>query len=228
MFKDKLKQLRTERNLTQADVAKGIGVSAATIGNYEQGTREPRNNEAWQRLADFFNVTVDELMDKEKKKRFRIIKPEEDVLIESYCKFRTDKPIIYHGVDVTKSALAGNKTYAIPENLDKISVQFSIYSSHAMYARSQLLEIIFNLKKKTKNEISENLKQITSKIQDNVIYWYKRCWNNISDIFEDVTDLTSLYEQLLTCLMLDDAAAQEFGFIKLPLDFDWLREKLHS
>lgn len=67
MFKDKLKQLRMERNLTQADVAKGIGVSAATIGNYEQGTREPRNNDAWQRLADYFCITVDCLMDKDEK-----------------------------------------------------------------------------------------------------------------------------------------------------------------
>lgn len=64
MFKDKLKQLRTERNLTQSDIAKAIGVSPATIGNYEQGTREPRNNEMWQKLADYFNISVDELMDK--------------------------------------------------------------------------------------------------------------------------------------------------------------------
>lgn len=64
MFKDKLKQLRIERKLTQADVAKAIGVSAATIGNYEQGTREPRNNEIWKKLADYFEVSVDVLMDK--------------------------------------------------------------------------------------------------------------------------------------------------------------------
>lgn len=65
MFKDRLKQLRVERNLTQAEIAKAIGVSAATIGNYEQGTREPRNNEMWQKLADYFNVSTDYLRDKE-------------------------------------------------------------------------------------------------------------------------------------------------------------------
>ena len=64
MFKDKLKQLRIDRNLTQAEVAKAIGISAATIGNYEQGTREPRNNEMWQKLADYFGVSVDYLMEK--------------------------------------------------------------------------------------------------------------------------------------------------------------------
>ncbi len=65
MFKDKLKQLRIDRNLTQAEVAKAIGVSPATIGNYEQGTREPKNNEMWQKLADYFGVSVDYLMEKD-------------------------------------------------------------------------------------------------------------------------------------------------------------------
>lgn len=65
MFKDRLRQLRIERNLTQAEIAKAIGVSSATIGNYEQGTREPRNNEMWKKLADYFNVSVDYLMNKE-------------------------------------------------------------------------------------------------------------------------------------------------------------------
>lgn len=65
MFKDRLRQLRIEHNLTQAEIAKAIGVSSATIGNYEQGTREPRNNEMRQKLADYFNVSVDYLMNKE-------------------------------------------------------------------------------------------------------------------------------------------------------------------
>lgn len=69
MFKDRLRQLRIERNLTQAEIAKAIGVSSATIGNYEQGTREPRNNEMWQKLADYFNVSVDYLMNKENASR---------------------------------------------------------------------------------------------------------------------------------------------------------------
>ena len=62
MFKDVLRQLRIERNLKQADVAKALGVTAATIGNYEQGLREPRNLEMWQKIADYFDVPVNYLM----------------------------------------------------------------------------------------------------------------------------------------------------------------------
>ena len=74
MFKDKLKQLRTEKGYTQSDVANAIGVTAATIGNYEQGSRQPRGDEAWQKLADFLEVSVDELMDKKKTIRWADVK----------------------------------------------------------------------------------------------------------------------------------------------------------
>lgn len=78
IFKDRLRQLRIERNLTQAEIANAIGVSAATIGNYEQGTREPRNNRIKQILADYFNVSVDYLMNKE-----NVSKVSEDLLHEN-------------------------------------------------------------------------------------------------------------------------------------------------
>lgn len=104
MFKDKLRQLRTERNLTQAEIAKALGISPATIGNYEQGTREPRNNEMWQKLADYFDISVDELMDKTNNNR-QIIKFNDDNSSSEERdwehQFRTDIPIIYNEVDIT-------------------------------------------------------------------------------------------------------------------------------
>lgn len=63
MFKDVLKQLREKRGLTQSQLADEIGVTAGTIGNYEQGSRLPKDDKAWIRIANFFNVTIDYLMD---------------------------------------------------------------------------------------------------------------------------------------------------------------------
>lgn len=62
MFKDVLKQLRTNKGVTQEDVAKALGVSTATIGNYELGIRIPKDDKMWMQLANFFNVSVDYLM----------------------------------------------------------------------------------------------------------------------------------------------------------------------
>lgn len=230
MFKDKLKQLRLDRNLTQADIAKTIGVSPATIGNYEQGTREPRNNEMWQKLADYFNISVDELMDKSPKTSkhiVKILKSPEQELIDSLWGYRTDKPIIYNGLDITKLVRAKEgKTISITPEQRRAKIEFTVLSGHVLYARSELLEIIYKLKKVNRNEIISNLSAIADDIEKNVIYWYKRCWNNIDDIFPSVTNIETLYDLLNVCLILDEEARNVFYLVDIPDDFNWLREKL--
>lgn len=63
-FNEVLKELRTSKNVTQAELAKAIGVSASTIGMYESGEREP-NFETEEKIADYFNVSLDVLRGKE-------------------------------------------------------------------------------------------------------------------------------------------------------------------
>lgn len=63
MFKDILKQLRTEKGLTQEELAKILNVQPGAIGNYEQGQRLPKDDKMWIKIAKFFNVSVDYLMD---------------------------------------------------------------------------------------------------------------------------------------------------------------------
>lgn len=230
MFKDKLKQLRTERNLTQADIATAIGVAPATIGNYEQGTREPKNNEVWQKLANYFGISVDELMDKDNsstKHVIKILKSPEQKFIDSLWGYRTDIPIIYKGVDITKLVHAKEgETISITPEQRRAKIEFTSLSGHVLYARSTLLEIIYNLKKKSREEIISNLPTIAKDIETDVIYWYKRCWNNINDIFPKVTNITSLYDLLNVCLILDEEARNTFYLVDIPDNFIWLREKL--
>ncbi|ERT60254.1 helix-turn-helix domain-containing protein [Megasphaera vaginalis (ex Srinivasan et al. 2021)] len=59
-FKDKIKELRVARNMTQEEVAKGTGLSASSIGMYEQGRRKP-SFEVLEIFADFFNVDMNTL-----------------------------------------------------------------------------------------------------------------------------------------------------------------------
>lgn len=61
MFKDILRNLREKRGLSQSELAKIIGVTAGTIGNYEQGTRHPRNA-TLQALSEYFEVSIDYLL----------------------------------------------------------------------------------------------------------------------------------------------------------------------
>lgn len=58
---DRLRQQRNRRKLTQEDVARRIGVARTTYAMYEQNSREP-DNETLQKLADFFDVSIDYLL----------------------------------------------------------------------------------------------------------------------------------------------------------------------
>ena len=61
MFKDNLKTLRKEKNLTQPEMAKILNISQGTIGNWETGNRVP-DVQMLITIADFFGVTVDCLL----------------------------------------------------------------------------------------------------------------------------------------------------------------------
>lgn len=60
-MQNRIKEIRQEKNLSQTDIAKALGVTRQAISLYEKGDREPKL-ETWQKLADFFNVPVDYLL----------------------------------------------------------------------------------------------------------------------------------------------------------------------
>lgn len=232
MFKDKLKQLRINKGVTQADIAKAIGVSAATIGNYEQGTREPRNNEMWQKLADYFSVSVDELMDKNHtpvSKRISSIEETETTQDNRFKQFRTDIPIIYNDVDITQMIFAEpGETISVTKEQRYAYIEFTSRSGHVMYARDNLIDILDDIKKSSVSDISSNFNEIVERIENKVVYWYKRCWNNINDLFPTATNLETLFDLLDKCLCVDMVAEMEFSLIPIQYNYKWLREKLHS
>lgn len=54
----KLKTLRKGRKLTQQEAAERLGITRATISNYEVGRRSPHLSEL-KRIADFYGVGLD-------------------------------------------------------------------------------------------------------------------------------------------------------------------------
>ena len=61
VFKDVLKNLRSEAQLGQVELAKKIGVSKGIISLWENGLREP-NMSSLISLAQFFKVSIDYLV----------------------------------------------------------------------------------------------------------------------------------------------------------------------
>lgn len=54
---NRIKELRQSKGLTQAGLAKKVGISEQAVSFYENDRRKPKI-ETWNRLADFFNVSV--------------------------------------------------------------------------------------------------------------------------------------------------------------------------
>lgn len=62
-FHERLKALRTSKDLSQAEFGRIIKVSKSSINMYERGEREP-GLETLERIADYFNVDMDYLLGK--------------------------------------------------------------------------------------------------------------------------------------------------------------------
>ena len=62
-IKERLRELRVERNETQVQVAAAIGIADRNYQRFEAGANLPNLENAWK-LADHFGVTVDYLIDR--------------------------------------------------------------------------------------------------------------------------------------------------------------------
>ena len=64
-FVERLKYLMAIEHLTQGELARRIGISQSAVCNWLDGKKEPSIERLWK-LADYFDVTVDYLIGREK------------------------------------------------------------------------------------------------------------------------------------------------------------------
>lgn len=60
-FRNRLRELRQRKSMTQEALAEALNVKKSTISMYENGYREP-DHEMLEQIADYFNVDIDYLM----------------------------------------------------------------------------------------------------------------------------------------------------------------------
>lgn len=71
MLGNRLKDLRSELNLTQDDIAKKLKIPRGTYAHYELNKRQP-DNDTLNRLADFFNVSIDYLFGRTESRSIKV------------------------------------------------------------------------------------------------------------------------------------------------------------
>lgn len=62
-FGEKLKALRIQAGISQAELARRLGVTERSIYNYETNARYPKGQEVLRGIAETFGVTADYLLD---------------------------------------------------------------------------------------------------------------------------------------------------------------------
>ena len=58
---NRIKELRIEKGITQADLAKILKISDRAVGYYENGAREPDYN-TLLKISEYFDVSIDYLL----------------------------------------------------------------------------------------------------------------------------------------------------------------------
>lgn len=64
MLSERLLKLRKEAKLTQEVLSQKLKIARTTYSGYELGTSEP-DNETLEKIADFYGVTIDNLLGRE-------------------------------------------------------------------------------------------------------------------------------------------------------------------
>lgn len=64
-FKDRLKELRTNKGLTQDDLAHRLDIPSSTIRRYETDESSMPKHDRLEKIADFFGCTVDYLLERD-------------------------------------------------------------------------------------------------------------------------------------------------------------------
>ena len=78
-FSERLKQLRIEKRMTQAQVAARVGITRSMISSYEVDIRHP-SLDILESLARLYGVSVDYLMSKEEREYIEVTQLSESEL----------------------------------------------------------------------------------------------------------------------------------------------------
>lgn len=169
-FAQRLKDLRIEKELSQGELADKLGISRASIINYENGERVPDILFA-EKIANFFDISVDFLIG-------RIDYRIEDKEIEIAC----DKL----GISPNVASLFGMKKMEEPHNLETLNMMLDWWND------LHISQILYWTRKhtafKAQDMISEKL------------WFFRFCKDEQIEIIEEDKDLTleELEEQYLT------------------------------
>lgn len=130
--KPRIKELRNKKGLTLIELSKKVGYRDSTISQYETGVTKKGKPEIWQKLADFFGVSVDYLKGYGYTKEYIY-----NVMLNACHDSSKYSPVVLarkdSNFDVSKAFDRINEIY---KQKDALSLEYKIYNEVLEYCGS--------------------------------------------------------------------------------------------
>ena len=218
MLGDKIKLYRENKKMTQNEVADVLDVSPATISKYESGALEP-NIESLKKLADLFEVSVDELIkenvfDISKINILEVLREQKEMKLKGNLYHNTQIIFAYNTNHIEGSKLTEDQTRYIYETNTLLTEKDSITNLDDVLETAnhfKLVDYMLNVaeKKLTEKIIKEFHKILKEGTSDSRKDWfvvgdYKKLANEVGglkttepkNVERDMKKLLEWYETL--------------------------------
>ena len=136
---NRIEVLRKNMNISMAQTAKELNIPYTTYVNYEKGTREP-NSEMMIKLADFFNVSIDYLLNRDTKKADNRTQQQKETISLIQTKYNALNHLGKQRVDNYVDDLLDNPKY---RKSPQTAVQASPVREIAAYGADNSTEVTF-------------------------------------------------------------------------------------
>lgn len=108
-----LKKFREKKGVLQSDVAKALGINNSTYAYYERGEHSP-GPDMLCKLADFFGVTIDELLGRSSSDIFDNARIEQPEILQLYERMTPEEQ--NNLVNYARGLISGRELRASYEN----------------------------------------------------------------------------------------------------------------
>ncbi len=161
MLGEKIKKYRDEKKMTQMEVAEILGVKPATVSKYEAGTLEP-NIESLKKLAELFQISVDELLredgfDVSKINILEVLREQKNMKLKGNLYHNTQITFAYNTNHIEGSKLTEDQTRYIYETNTLLAEKDSITDLDDVLETVNHFKLVDYMLDKTDKNITEEM-----------------------------------------------------------------------
>ena len=185
MLGEKIKKYREEKKMTQVEVAEVLGVKPATISKYEAGTLEP-NIESLKKLAELFEVSVDELLkedefDVSKINVLEVLREQKEMKLKGNLYHNTQIIFAYNTNHIEGSKLTEDQTRYIYETNTFLTEKESITNLDDIIETANHFKLVDYMLDVADEELTEEMIKEFHKILKEGTSDSRKDWFNVGD-----------------------------------------------